>query len=124
MSVLEKAAELAQAIEESEELLLVRQKEVTLRADKGAEPILSLYFELQQKLFEMQEQGKEPEIELVEQFNTVQDQMEKNPAIAEYYKAQEGLGVLLQQINSMISRALTGDEGCSDSNCASCSGCH
>ncbi len=125
MSVLEKAAALAQAIEESEELKIVREKETQLRADKAAEPILSLYFELQQKLFELQEQGKEPEMDLIEQFNQVQDKMEANPTIAEYYKAQEGLGILLQQVNAMISRALTGDDGgCSDSDCASCSGCH
>ncbi len=124
MSVLEKAAELAQAIEDCEELRLVREKETTLRADKAAEPILSRYFELQQKLFEMQEAGKEPETELVNQFNLVQDQMEENAAISSYYKAQEGLGVLLQQVNAMISRALTGDDGCSPSDCAGCSGCH
>lgn len=124
MSVLEKAAELADAIELSEELRLVRQKEFELRADKTAEPILSLYFELQQKLMEIQEQGKEPDLELVDQFNKVQDQMEANESIAQYYKAQEGLGVLLQQVNTLISRALTGDDGCSPSSCASCSGCN
>lgn len=123
--VLEKAAELAAALENCDELKVVKEKQEALRSDRDAEEILSSFFQMQQQLYALQEQGVEPDDELMTQFNTVQDKMEQNMAVAEFYKSQEDLGRLLQQVNKLISTAITGEDsdGCSESDCAGCAGC-
>ena len=121
--VLEKAAELAVAIEESEELKNVKEMQVMLEADKEAEEIMNSFFKMQQQLYALQEQGVEPDDELNAQFNAIQDKMEGNMTVAKYYQSQAALGQLLQQINSLITKAITGQEECTDEMCANCTGC-
>lgn len=121
--VLEKAAELAVAIEESEELKQVKEMQQIIQEDKEAEEILNSFFQMQQQMYQLQEQGVEPDDELNAQYNAIQDKMEQNINVAKYYQSQAALGQLLQQINGLITKAITGEEGCSDEMCASCSGC-
>lgn len=121
--VLEKAAELAVAIEESDELKQVKEMQVLLSQDKEAEEIMNSFFKMQQQLYALQEQGIEPDDELNAQFNAVQDRMEGNMTVAKYYQSQAALGQLLQQINSLITKAITGEECCTDEMCANCTGC-
>lgn len=121
--VLEKAAELAVAIEESEELKKVQEMQVLLSQDKEAEEIMNSFFKMQQQLYTLQEQGIEPDDELNAQFNAIQDKMEGNMTVAKYYQSQAALGQLLQQINSLITKAITGQEECTDEMCANCTGC-
>ncbi|MDO4542232.1 MAG: YlbF family regulator [Bacillota bacterium] len=124
--VIEKAVELADALESCEELLTLRAKEDAVKADPEATTILNHYFEMQHQMYHLQENGREPDAELLEQFNAIQDKMSGNMVIAEYYKSQEALGLLLQKVNGMISKAITGEDPseCSDADCASCAGCH
>ena len=119
--VLEKAAELAAAIEESDELKDFQEKQKLVQENKEADEILNSFFRMQ--LMSLQEQGVEPDDDLLAQFNAVQDKMEQNKEVADYYQSQVALGQMLQQINGMISKAITGEEGCSDEDCAHCSGC-
>lgn len=121
--VLEKAAELAVAIEESDELKQVKEMQILLSQDKEAEEIMNSFFKMQQQLYALQEQGIEPDDELNAQFNAVQDKMEGNMTVAKYYQSQAALGQLLQQINSLITKAITGQEECTDEMCANCTGC-
>ena len=121
--VLEKAAELAAAIEESDELKDFQEKQKLVQENKEADEILNSFFRMQQQLMSLHEQGVEPDDDLLAQFNAVQDKMEQNKEVADYYQSQVALGQMLQQINGMISKAITGEEGCSDEDCAHCSGC-
>lgn len=121
--VLEKAAELAVAIEESDELKQMKEMQLLLQEDKEAEEILNSFFKMQQQLYALQEQGIEPDDELNAQFNAVQDKMEGNITVAKYYQSQAALGQLLQQINALITKAITGEEACTEEMCANCSGC-
>ena len=121
--VLEKAAELANAIETSEELLNARACQKAVEGDAEASEILNSYFSMQQQLNDLENQGKEPDQNLIAQFNGIQDKMEANVNIANYYKSQADLGRMLQQINTFITKAITGQEPCDEDACASCSGC-
>ena len=125
-NVLEKAAELAEALEVCEEMKNMKDKEAAIKQDPEASTILNSYFQMQNELYQLQEMGKEPEAELVAQFNEVQNKMEANIHIAEFYKCQEELGKLLQKINGLISKAITGEDPteCAPSDCVSCVGCH
>ena len=121
--VLEKAAELAAAIEESDELKQVKEMQQVIQEDKEAEEILNSFFQMQQQMYELQSKGVEPGDELNAQYNAIQDKMEQNMNVAKYYQSQAALGQLLQQINGLITKAITGEEGCSEEICASCAGC-
>ena len=121
--VLEKAAELAAAIEESDELKQVKEMQKVIQEDKEAEEILNSFFQMQQQMYELQTKGIEPDDELNAQYNAIQDKMEQNMNVAKYYQSQAALGQLLQQINGLITKAITGEEGCSEESCASCAGC-
>ena len=121
--VLEKAAELAAAIEESDELKQVKEMQQVIQEDKEAEEILNSFFQMQQQMYELQGKGIEPDDELNAQYNAIQDKMEQNMNVAKYYQSQAALGQLLQQINGQITKAITGEEGCSEESCASCAGC-
>ena len=121
--VLEKAAELAAAIEESDELKQVKEMQKVIQEDKEAEEILNSFFQMQQQMYELQGKGIEPDDELNAQYNAIQDKMEQNMNVAKYYQSQAALGQLLQHINGLITKAITGEEGCSEESCASCAGC-
>lgn len=121
--VLEKAAELAAAIEESDELKQVKEMQKVIQEDKEAEEILNSFFQMQQQMYELQSKGIEPDDEINAQYNAIQDKMEQNMNVAKYYQSQAALGQLLQQINGLITKAITGEEGCSEESCASCAGC-
>ena len=121
--VLEKAAELAAAIEESDEFKQVKEMQKVIQEDKEAEEILNSFFQMQQQMYELQGKGIEPDDELNAQYNAIQDKMEQNMNVAKYYQSQAALGQLLQQINGLITKAITGEEGCSEESCASCAGC-
>ena len=82
--VLEKAAELAAAIEESDELKQVKEMQQAVQNDKEAEEILNSFFQMQQQMYQMQEKGIEPDDELNAQYNAVQDIMEQNMTVAKY----------------------------------------
>ena len=51
--VLEKAAELAAAIEESDELKQVKEMQQVIQEDKEAEEILNSFFQMQQQMYEL-----------------------------------------------------------------------
>ena len=121
--VLEKAAELAAAIEESDELKQVKEMQKVIQEDQEAEEILNSFFQMQQQMYELQTKGIEPDDELNAQYNPIQDKMEQNMNVAKYYQSQAALGQLLQQINGLITKAITGEDGCSEESCASCAGC-
>lgn len=121
--VLEKAAELAAALENCEELKTVKEKEEALHADAEGEELFTSYIQMHQQLSSLQEQGIEPDKELIAQFNDIQDKMENNKAVSEFYESQAIFGQVLQQINHIITTAITGEEACTPDQCASCSGC-
>lgn len=121
--VLEKAAELAAAIEECDELKEAQKMQQAIQGDEEATEILNSFFRMQQQLVALQEKGIEPDDELTAQFNAVQDKMEGNMLVAQYYKSQAELGQLLQQVNGFITKAITGEEACTEEMCEHCSGC-
>ena len=122
--VLEKAAELADALEASEELKNARDCQRAVEGDEEANEILNSFFSMQQQLNDLEAKGKEPDAALTAQFNAILDKMETNASIAKYYRSQAELGQLLQQINGLITKAITGqDSSCTEDMCATCSGC-
>lgn len=122
--VLEKATALAEALEATDELRTVREKEAVLKQDPLAKGIIDNYFAIQNDLQQRQMQGEKISDELIAQLTEAEKQMEGNTVVNTYYQAQENLSQLLSQVNSILSRALSAEEpDCSPSQCAGCSGC-
>lgn len=121
--ILEKAQELATALQESFELQNVRAKEKLVQDDPAAKKLMDGLRATQMEYYNLQMDGGEPSEELVAKLKSLQEEMEENDLLMDYMEAQESLGKVLQQINVMISQALSG-EGCSGTECSSCSGCN
>ena len=122
--ILEKAQELANALQESFELQNVRAKEKLVQADPAAKVLMDGLRATQMEYYNLQMEGGEPSEELVSKLKSLQEEMEDNSILMDYMEAQETLGKVLQQVNIMISQALSEGEGCSGTECSSCAGCN
>lgn len=125
--VLEKAVELTEALEVCDEMKTMKEKEAALQSDPQALAIHDSYIQMQNQLYQLQEMGKEPEAELLQQFKDAETKLESNMVIAEYYQACAELGKIVQKINGLISKAITGQDPteCAPSDCEGCpGGCH
>lgn len=123
--IIEKATELADALAASEELRIVREKEATLRQDAEAMALIQSFSEIQNQVQQAQMQGERIGDDLIAKFNEAQNKMEANDIVADYNDSQDKLGMILQQVNNILSQALSNGEepGCDESQCAGCSGC-
>lgn len=124
MDVLTKAQELADALEASPELNKLRETEKAMQADKKAMSLMQDFRRKQMEVYNMQVAGEEPSDQLTEELDSLRDKLQENLLIMDYLSAQERMGKILEQINGAISRVLQGDQGCSESSCAGCSGCN
>ncbi|MGI6066573.1 MAG: YlbF family regulator [Bacillota bacterium] len=122
MSVLEKAKELSDALSGSPELNDMREKEKLVKADSEASQLMDKISARQVELYQLQMEGKEPSPELMEILRGLQEEMERNDKVMNYLEAQEKMGKILQEINKMISQALSG-ESCEGNDCSHCAGC-
>ncbi|MEL7566464.1 MAG: YlbF family regulator [Dehalobacterium sp.] len=123
MDVLTKALELAEALEASPELNEMRKAEEAMQADKEAMSLMQDFRVKQMEVYNMQVAGEEPSDKLSEELEDFRKKLQENLLIMEYLTAQEKVGRILEYINTAISKVLQGDNGCSESSCAGCSGC-
>jgi len=121
--ILAKAHELAKTMEESAELAAVREKEAAVQGDAEAKRIMDGLRSSQMEYYNLQMSGEEPSADLMAKIQSLQSEMEENSLVMDYMEAQETLGKILQQVNVIISQVLNGGQGCSGSDCSSCSGC-
>ncbi|MGF7186628.1 cell fate (sporulation/competence/biofilm development) regulator YlbF (YheA/YmcA/DUF963 family) [Desulfitispora alkaliphila] len=124
MSVIEQAKTLGAAIASSPELEQLKNAEARMTVDPTAGEIIQEFQQKQQELQQLQMQGKELTEEQKQAVESLEAKMQGNDSISSYMKAQQDFEQLLQQVNTIISSAISGDQGCSDSSCGSgCSGC-
>lgn len=123
MKVLDKAKELAEALKESAELKDVQAKEQIVMENKEARELIEELKTKQAEFYRVQMSGKEPSEAMVTALNKFQERMEKNSLVMDYLESQENIGKILEQVNTMISAALSGEK-CSEECCSGCSGCH
>ncbi|MDA8213010.1 MAG: YlbF family regulator [Clostridia bacterium] len=125
--VLNKAKELAEAITECPELLALRDAEIAMGKDPGAQEIIAEFQEKQREFQEAVAGGKELTTEQEAARDALEEKMENNEFIRGYFEAQQKLENLLQAVNMVVGRAISGEDvsecgpGCS--SCGSGSGC-
>ncbi|HHV71776.1 MAG TPA: YlbF family regulator [Clostridia bacterium] len=125
MSILEKAMELAEDIANSPELAEVREAEIKMYQNPAAVEGLKKISEKQEELKDYQMLGKEIPKEQLEEFYKIQEEVQQIEEIQNYLQAQSRFNQLIQTINLIIERAVTGDRdgGCSGNCSSGCSGC-
>lgn len=123
--VIEKANALAEAIVNSPELTAMRAAELTMNNDDDAVNILDEFREKQQKVYQLQMTGQELSDQDRLEVAAIEGKMSGNVKIKAYMEASEKFERMLQSVNQIITRALSGDEGCDcGGSCGSgCGGC-
>ncbi|MEN3004338.1 YlbF family regulator [Dehalobacterium formicoaceticum] len=124
MEVLNKAQELANALENSEELLQMREAEKRMNEDQTAMSLMHEFRNKQMEVYNVQVAGQEPSKELEQEMENLRAKLQENPLILDYITAQEKLGRVLEYINRAISQVLQGESSCDESSCSSCAGCN
>lgn len=124
MSVIAKARELGEEIARSQELAAMIQAQQAMLQDPAARQIIDEFHQKQRFLQMIQTQG----LELTESQKADVEDLEKrmmdNPLITEFFRAQHNFEQLLEEINQIISDAISGGQhSCSDESCRCCCGC-
>lgn len=120
--VLERAGELADAIAECEELNEIRDAEIKMNNDPEAVKILDEFRKKQQHLYSIQMTGGEISATEQQEYEEIENKMQQNSYIKAYIDASEKFEDLMKSVNMVISRAISGDDGCGcgcDSDCGS-----
>ncbi|MCL2337735.1 MAG: YlbF family regulator [Firmicutes bacterium] len=123
MSIIEKAYELGQEIALSKELNDMKEAEMALMSDEMAQKIVLEFNEKQRNFMAMQQQGQELTESQKAEVKDLEERMLDNPLIYSFFQAQQGFEKVLEEVNNIISQAISGGEhSCSDDCCSSCGG--
>ena len=124
MDALIKAKELGETIGDSAELQRLKKSEIALEGDDQGMGLMEDYRLLQIELVKATREKKgEVRIgEIRDMLMAKQTELNTYPITLEYLEAKNAFDGMMKNINDIITFAITG-EGCSSSNCSSCSGC-
>ena len=124
MSILEKAHALGEEISMSKELNDMKEAEQELMQNLEAQSIIQEFNQKQKKFLSMQKQGQELTESQKEEVKDLEQRMMENPLIHKFFTAQQNFEKVLEEINNIISKAISGNNAsCSDDCCTSCSSC-
>lgn len=128
MPILEKARELAELISESPELSAVRAAEEEMANNDGAHALIEQFQKKQAELQQAYMNGQEMTEAQRQEMEALNKQLHDNPFIAKYFAAQDNFQQILNSVNFIITKAISGEEpdacGCGGGSSDGCgSGC-
>ena len=126
MDCLDLAAQLGQAIAESEEMKTLKQKESVLLADEKGMKLLEEKRTLQEKMVQATRGGK-PQKEIDDaraELMAKQAELDEYPATKEYADAKKMYEKLMQDVNSVVNYYIQGGDASCTGDCGTCGGCH
>ncbi len=127
MDFLEAAAQLGEAIAESEELLAWRSSEAAVLADEKAQGLMEEFRTLQVEMVKASRDNLEKEdLERIrDTLLAKQNELNEYELTRNYFNARKGFEGMMKSVNDILSHYVNGAQegGCSGS-CSSCSGCH
>lgn len=126
MDIFETAKQLGTMLANSEQMTRLKNAEANLEGDSTANELMNKYKELQVKVVRATKaRAEKQEIEaLREELMAHQAALNENAVTKEFLESKTEFENFTKTINQVITYAMTGEEGCSSSNCGSCSGCH
>ena len=124
--VLNKAKDLAEAIADCPEILALRDAEIAMGKDTEAQEIIAEFQAKQDEFQEAISNGQELTPDQEKARDVIEEKMENNAFIRDYFEAQQKLESLLHAVNMVVSRAISGDDvsecgpGCSSCGSSGC----
>ena len=125
MTIIEKAHELGEMIEQSEEMKALKLAEQAQAEDDDAQQLVSDFNIKRMNLAREIQSGKITEDEAIKKNNDAFTEMvAKSETIKNYVDAKEKFDGMVNSINSVINMYITGNQGGCTHNCSTCGGCH
>ncbi len=127
MDIIEKARELGEMIQESEQMAKMKDMEAKQAADETAQTLLQEFNLERMNLARDMQSGKLSQEDAVKKNNAAFDAiLEKSPVLKQYVEAKGEFDNLVNQINGVLNFYITGqdqDHSCTH-DCGTCGGCH
>lgn len=130
-NVMKKAQELAQALAESKEYMMMRINEEAAMRDDTLADLYGQYTEIHEQIEDATAHVNDATDfealgELTKQLDEIQEKIQAQPMAQALQQARTAFTDMMQQVNGILSSVLAPErQGSSCSgNCQSCSGCH
>lgn len=126
MTIIEKAHELGDLIQKSEEMKALRATEKAQAEDEAAQELVKDFNLKRMNLARDMQEGRLSQEEAIKKNNEAFSEMtEKSQAIKDYVEAKKTFDKLVSNVNNVINiYIMGGEEGGCTHDCHSCSGCH
>lgn len=125
MTVIEKARELGEMLQESEEMKAYKEAEAIQKADEATQEEMSKFNLNRLNLARDMQNGKMSREDAVAANNKAYEELlEAAPLIKDYVEKKKKFDEMVNQVNQIINYYITGStgSGCSGS-CSTCGGC-
>ena len=125
MTLLEKAHELGEMIQESPEMQALKAAEAAQEADNEAQELLKA-FNLKRMNLVRDMQAEKLTREEATKLNSeaFSEMVESSASIKAYVEAKKDFDAVVQQINGIINFYITGQDPNCTHDCSTCGGCH
>jgi cell fate (sporulation/competence/biofilm development) regulator YlbF (YheA/YmcA/DUF963 family) len=125
MTVIDKARELGELIQASDEMARVKKAEIAQEADENAQDLLKEFNMQRMNLARDMQKGDISREDAIAKNNASFDEMlEKSDIIKEYIEAKKEFDALVNQVNQILNFYITGQDPNCTHNCSTCGGCH
>jgi cell fate (sporulation/competence/biofilm development) regulator YlbF (YheA/YmcA/DUF963 family) len=104
------ARELAEAIEESPELIAYRRTEDAVLEDQEALDLIREYEAAKRAVKRSKTAPPEKQMALVSRFMEIEERFNAHPTIQAYWEARVALDAFLDRINAVVTFPITGQE--------------
>ena len=123
--IIEKARELGEVIQQSEEMKRYKAAELAQSQDEEAADLMREYNIKRMNLARDMQNGKIERAEAVKQ-NTLafEEMVEKSATIKEFVEAKKEFDMAIQRMNQMLNYYITGQDPNCTHDCSTCGGCH
>lgn len=123
--VTQKARELGELIQASEEMARVKQAEIAQDEDEAAKELLKEFNMQRMNLARDMQNGNISREDAVKKNNEAFDALlEKSDVIKEYIEAKSAFDTLVNQVNQILNFYITGQDPNCTHDCSTCGGCH
>lgn len=124
-NITEKARELGELIQASEEMARVKQAEIAQEADETAKEALKAFNMQRMNLARDMQNGTISREDAIEKNNKAfDDLLEKSEVVKEYIDAKSAFDSLVNQVNQILNFYITGQDPNCTHDCSTCGGCH
>lgn len=123
--IIEKARELGEMIQASEEMKNVKNLEILQENDDKAQELLKEFNMQRMNLARDMQSNKITREEAIKKNNEAFDDMiSKSETIKKYIEAKKEFDALVNQVNQILNFYITGQDPNCTHDCSTCGGCH